>query len=708
MKKHLLCMILALALLLGVYPAAGAAYTEMAFSDDLVEYIKAGEGFREKPYADPSGWYIGYGCACNPLDYPNGITEEGAEALLREKMQLFADDVNNRFLKKYGITVTQGQFDAMCAMSYALGPSWLKAGNRLPDYLINGIENYTDQQIGAAFAAWCHVGGKVNSVALQRRIMETKMFLDDDYSHTADGWNWLVLDANGGENELSDVTVYRSGAPYGVLPKATRSGYYFAGWQTVSGMVLKTTDIVSENLNVTAVWSTTPAAEPAPEQPSAPTEETPPAEPAPAEPAEPYSVFPDVPDGRWFAPYVNDLADAGVVNGYPDGTFGPEKTVTWGEALKLIVLASGFAEQAPPDTESGAEKKPHWAQGYFNFAVKKGYFSGSVNQDLDRPITRNEIADLTAAAMELDLRTGGKSPYADSSRASAAALYAAGIMEGSFDAAGNRNFKGADKISRAEICAVLTRVRAYVEEHFVFVGYNRVPIDFDLNFNSYDTSAFRTGANGRVYYDGTDCTVRYGIDVSYHQGDIDWQKVAADGIDFAIIRCGYRGYSKGALGEDECYRANIEGALAAGLDVGVYFFSQALNEEEALEEAEYTLELIRGYDITFPVVFDWEQMTNTGSRSKTPNWRSVGKCTKVFCDTVAAAGYTPMTYFNVSMAYLSLDLSLYQNYPEWLAYYHEAPKYIYDYQMWQYGSSGSVAGISGRCDMDIAFVDFAA
>jgi len=101
-------------------------------------------------------------------------------------------------------------------------------------------------------------------------------------------------------------------------------------------------------------------------------------------------------------------------------------------------------------------------------------------------------------------------------------------------------------------------------------------------------------------------------------------------------------------------------------------------------------------------------MQVSGSRTYTPDWRAVERCTVAYCDAIAEAGYTPMTYFNLSMAYLKLDLSVYQEYAQWFAYYHEPPYYVYDYQMWQYGSTGSVAGVKGPCDMNIAFVDFAA
>ena len=154
------------------------------------------------------------------------------------------------------------------------------------------------------------------------------------------------------------------------------------------------------------------------------------------------------------------------------------------------------------------------------------------------------------------------------------------------------------------------------------------------------------------------------------------------------------------------HKVCVKGALAAGLDVGVYFFSQALTEAEAREEAAYTLELIAGYDLTFPVVFDWEQVAVRGSRTLSPDWAAVTDCTEVFCDAVAAAGYTPMTYFNMSMAYLRLDLSRLQKYHGWLAWYHEVPEYRYEYRMWQYGALTTVAGINGLCDVNLLFGGF--
>lgn len=715
MKKQWICLILAAALLVSCCPAAAAGYSEMTFSDDLVEFLKKGESFTERATYIGGYWYIGYGCLINPADYPNGITEAGAEELMRKNMQQFADYINESFLKKYDIAVTQGQFDAMVAMCYALGPSWLKPGNRLPDYLIRGVENYSDQQIACAFAAWCHIGGGVNTVALQRRIMEANIFLYDDYTFERYGaplgWNWVILDANDGENELSDVAVYKTGEPYGALPKASRSGWYFAGWEKPGGDLLLPTETVTGNLNLKARWSASPVTPPEPEDTADPEEPTDPEEPAdPEEPVDPEEaeelpeeVFPDAPVTAWYARYVSQLVSAGVVNGYEDGTFRPQNDVTWGEALKLILRASGFPEQEP--AEPDAKGTPaHWASGYLAFAENQRYVAEGSIGELNAAITRDALADLCAAALELE-GTPAERPYADSVRKSALQLYAAGIMEGGFNETGARVFRGSEKLTRAEICAVLVRVRDYVAKTWILFSGYRIPINHDLKRNPYDAAAFSERGGRKVYDDGV-TPVRYGIDVSAYQGKIDWAKVAADGVEFAFIRCGYRTYITGELGEDVYFIDNIRGALENGIEVGVYFFSQALNVQEAMEELNYTLGLIQGWDITLPVVCDWEQVLAHGSRSQSPNWSLVTDCIIAFCDGLAAAGYQPMTYFNPSMAYLRLDLPRLERFPKWLAHYVDVTNYYYDFQIWQYGSSGHVNGIDGRVDMDILFTDF--
>jgi GH25 family lysozyme M1 (1,4-beta-N-acetylmuramidase) len=224
--------------------------------------------------------------------------------------------------------------------------------------------------------------------------------------------------------------------------------------------------------------------------------------------------------------------------------------------------------------------------------------------------------------------------------------------------------------------------------------------------NSYDGSLFQVSSStGYMTYAGGYYAV--GIDVSAHQKDIDWAQVAASGVEFVIIRVGYRGYTKGTVNLDNYFEKNIKGALSAGLEVGVYFFSQAINVDEAIEEAEYTLAQIRPYNLTYPVVFDWEMPAST-ARTKNVDDETIVACAAAFCETVKAAGYTPAFYGSKSKVQ-SLDMGYLADYPFWLAHYTSkmvASSCRYHYDIWQYTSSGSVPGITGNVDMDISLRKF--
>ena len=152
--------------------------------------------------------------------------------------------------------------------------------------------------------------------------------------------------------------------------------------------------------------------------------------------------------------------------------------------------------------------------------------------------------------------------------------------------------------------------------------------------------------------------------------------------------------------------ANLEGALDAGLEVGVYFFSQALTPEEAEEEAYYLLELIEGYDITMPVVYDWEHVSAEDARTADMRDRkTLTTCSKVFLETVEAAGYWPMLYFNRNQGRKLLDLGALDQYDFWLAAYTPRMTYPYKVKMWQYTNEGTVPGVTGPCDINVFFPD---
>lgn len=216
-----------------------------------------------------------------------------------------------------------------------------------------------------------------------------------------------------------------------------------------------------------------------------------------------------------------------------------------------------------------------------------------------------------------------------------------------------------------------------------------------------------TVENGfKHYYENGERINTTGIDVSYHQGSIDWDAVKADGVDFAMIRLGYRGYETGNINIDERFHEYAQGATRAGLDIGVYFYSQAVTADEAQEEARAVLEEIKGYEITYPVVFDWEIVGEESARTNSISSEKLNECAAVFCNTVAHGGYIPMIYSVKRMALLKYDLSELAGFDFWLAEYRDEPEFPYEFTMWQYASDGRVDGIEGEVDLNMSFVDY--
>lgn len=193
-----------------------------------------------------------------------------------------------------------------------------------------------------------------------------------------------------------------------------------------------------------------------------------------------------------------------------------------------------------------------------------------------------------------------------------------------------------------------------------------------------------------------------GIDVSSHQGNIDWASVKAAGINFAIIRVGYRGSQTGALVEDSCFKKNIQGATANGINVGVYFFTQATTEAEAVEEASMALTLCSGYNLSYPIFVD----TENGSGAARANGLDKGArtaCVAAFCKTIANGGRKAGVYASKSWYNNKIDASAFSNYFIWVAQYNTTCNYKGKYNMWQYSSKGSVPGIKGNVDVNIAY-----
>ncbi len=234
--------------------------------------------------------------------------------------------------------------------------------------------------------------------------------------------------------------------------------------------------------------------------------------------------------------------------------------------------------------------------------------------------------------------------------------------------------------------------------------YHFIPINPNMKQHSYVTEELAFLSDGSLEYikDGQVISHK-GIDVSKHQGEIDWAKVASDGVEFAFIRVGNRGYGTGAIVEDAQFEANIKGALSNGIQVGVYFFSQAINEEEAMDEAQFVLEKIAPYKIQCPVVIDVEKVSDSEARMNQISLEQRTSNTLVFLETVEAAGYEVMLYHNMEMGTLMLDMEQFEDYSKWFAYYNKEIYYPYVFDVWQYSDKGKVDGITGDVDLNISF-----
>lgn len=195
-----------------------------------------------------------------------------------------------------------------------------------------------------------------------------------------------------------------------------------------------------------------------------------------------------------------------------------------------------------------------------------------------------------------------------------------------------------------------------------------------------------------------------GIDVSSYQPQVDWAQVKAAGFDFVFIRVGGRGYGQsGKLYEDKLAKTHYDGAKAAGLLVGCYFFSQATNTQEAIEEADYALELTKDWVLDLPIVFDWECLADD-YRTINVNARELTDCAKTFCNRVLETGKQPMVYFNANQSHKDMYLEELTDYPFWLAMYTDQMRYPFKVDFWQYTNQGSVPGIPGNADINLMFV----
>jgi GH25 family lysozyme M1 (1,4-beta-N-acetylmuramidase) len=224
--------------------------------------------------------------------------------------------------------------------------------------------------------------------------------------------------------------------------------------------------------------------------------------------------------------------------------------------------------------------------------------------------------------------------------------------------------------------------------------------------HDYDFTKLVCQSNLMKYYVDGKQTSYVGVDISKYQDYVDFVKLKKAGINFVMIRVGARGYGSGQLVLDDCFSDNIKRASDAGLQIGVYFSSQAVTEDEAVEEANMVLENIAGYNVDYPVAFDMEFVTNDDARIDSLTRAEKTSIAKAFLDTVSQAGYNTIIYGDKEWLVKEIDMSKLTAYDVWLSQMEDVPDYPYKFTMWQYKDDAVIDGIAGYANLNISFVDY--
>ncbi len=656
-----------LLLLLPLFSCDARAYDDLKTGDTAIELIRRYESFSPEMYYENGHWYVGYGSQVKENAFPDGVTEEEAAELVRAELKGIETDLN-AFFSRNGITPTQAQFDALVDFTYTLGSSWLR-GNSALLKLVRGDTQPTRRETARAFGVWSHEGGKVAPGLAERRLEEAALYMDGS-AENRDEFAYLAVAKRDGVKCNTDFAVYERGGVYDAFPTMFLLGYTLTGVRTSDGSVLHVGDTVTASRITTPIWEKNTYS----------------------------NRFDDVREGDWYYDYVMELNEGGVVSGRGDGSFDPSSSVTVGEALKLILLAAGHEEQAATGE--------HWASGYADYAHANDLLSAALLDSLDAPIRRVDVAYLAARAIGFG-QVFTDSPFADSDDGYAAALYEIGVLTGIREH-DEMHLYPSKPLTRAEVSAIVWRLRNTIAlETVQTIRYESrtYEIASDVPLNRYNKNSF-SGEGNTMAYDEPGVAVLRGIDVSKHQGEIDWEKAAADGIDFAILRVGGRGWTEGQIYDDACFEEYYASANAEGLRLGYYFYSQAVTTAEAVEEADYVIDKLRGRRVDGPVVFDWETAGSKSARTNDLPVSVVCDCAVAFCERIREAGYTPMVYMNAYDGYVRYNVGRLKDYAIWYAgqYNGEYPRFMYDFEIWQYTSSGDLDGINDGVDMDLWFL----
>lgn len=244
----------------------------------------------------------------------------------------------------------------------------------------------------------------------------------------------------------------------------------------------------------------------------------------------------------------------------------------------------------------------------------------------------------------------------------------------------------------------------------IYDGEMQIP-RYDIPLSTYATDKFVADESGVMSYENGKITSTLGFAFKNRaQNEVDWVKVKNSGVDFVLLRVGYRYFKTGEIIIDTQFSDNIQGALDAGLDVGVYFFSQAITEQEAIEEAETVLQQIKNYQVKYPVMIKWYVPTKVENesevRTKGLAAEEITNLVDVFCKKIKSEGYTPGFFANKTSGYETLNLSKLAEYDLWYSEYQASPAFYYDFKLWEYSSEAKVAGVEDTVEMCIALKSY--
>ena len=460
--------------------------------------------------------------------------------------------------------------------------------------------------------------------------------------------------------------------------------------------------------------------------------------------ASPAGTFSDL-DGNYWEDAILKLHASGVYLGNNGAALAGD-TITRQQAVTMIGRAFDITGETTTVHYLDAEQVSSYALPYLAEMSARGYITDS-SDGYFRPteaITRAEIVTILDNMIEALVQTNVT--YSRDVEGTVMVNSAEGAALRDMTIAGDlivapgvsgpvtlenvtvqgavRNFSGAeilDLTNRPQKPETIQPSDVYTPSEttgeYLTYSNQQIPVYAGVERNRFAQGDFEWDPDhpGRLIYTGRDYRTRFGIDVSAYQNrasannTIDWEAAKADGVEFAMVRIGLRGYGSGSIMEDAFYAQNIDGAMAAGIETGVYFFAQAITVEEAIEEADFVINLLKNHEIDGPVAYDWE-MHDSSYRVYGTSPEMATACAIAFCQRIEEAGYDAMVYAGQYVSYIKYDQGALEPYLSWYPEYKSAssellyPTLYYQMDYWQYSSSCTVAGIGGNVDVNLQFI----